>query len=471
MNIQTAKTAFIAAILLLPISQQGLANQSEQTVDLAVADPQSSEPASSNQESLAAQEEAPADAAAFVSEKAQSYIAAKRKKFSRQGKQVFMHSGTEIISVKPTEKAWGDARAMAYVAAQQKAREQLLKQLYVDVATKTIRQSFRSNQLPEFTANEIQTQSKLEAFINKLVALSEAVVDTELEELGIDPKEYDSAPASKRKVMMQKALTKTVKTAARGNISGSQIMKSYEKTDSNGNTAVAVIIATSNKKKNFLTSLYKSKGNIQPDLSKAKISVEDYLEKNKHNLLYQIGTKILWDDKGYPVLLSFGMAGNDCNPVDYEECVDNREFSFLDAELSAFSYISEAYHLTGKVESENSNTKDKSRTASVSLNESKQTETQEQTVAKIIKETRQLSELSSKVKGLVGIQQATRWTQKHPVTNREINGIVLAWHPLSEQETRAFKAGKPFKQKKNTGANVSFTPGSGESDGADDEDF
>ncbi len=440
-------------------------------VDPIDIDPQASEPALTKKEVEIAKTSGPDNAYTYVTEKAQSYIDKKRRKFSKQNKQVFMHSGSAIVALKPTENGWSSARILAYQEAQQKARERLLKQLYTDVTVETIRTSFKTNKLPEFTPEEIQTQSRLEAFWDKLVALSDAQVSKKLEELGIDPKIYDAASPTKRKNMMKKAITKTVGTRSYGDISGSQIMKTYEKTDSDGNTAISVIIASSNKKKSFLNSLRFSKGNIQANESKAKQSVEDYLAKNKDNLMYQYGTKVLWDEKGYPVLLSFGMSGNECNPSDYEECVDNREFSLIEAELDAFSHISESYNLTGSVKSQSSSTKDKSKNAAVSIEAGGNSEAVETTIARIIKETKQQSKMTSAVKGLVGLKQVTRWTDKHPITNREVNGVVLMWHPLAELETRAFKENKIIDRRSDNAAKVVIQAGAGESDEADDEDF
>lgn len=464
----------IFGITSLTLAGQSVAQstaQAGEVLDIVMLEEQAQQPAATGQEVVEAQEERPADAAAYVDEKAQQYIRDKRRKFASQNKQVFMHAGTALISIRPTEASWGDARVLAYTEAMQKAREAMLKQLYTSVATETIRKSFKSNRLPEFTAEELQAQSKFEALLDKVVALADATVDGELRELGVNPEEYNAAPPAKRKTMMQKAITQTVKTVSMGDITGTQIMKSYEKTDSNGNTAVSVVIATSVKKKNFLASLRKSKGNVAPEPRKAKMPVLDYLDKHQDNLMYQIGTKIHWDEKGYPVLLSFGMAGNDCNPADYEECVDNREFSYLDAELNAFAHIAETYNLVGKVESSSSSTSDKSKTASVTMNSPSEIETQEQTVAKVIKEISQMSKVSSNVKGLVGLQQVKRWSAKHPVTNREINGVVLMWHPMAEQATRAFKNNKELKKNKSSGTQATITPVSGESDGADDDDF
>ncbi|NDW21012.1 DUF6844 domain-containing protein [Alteromonas hispanica] len=467
------KSSIIRSVVLsFCFASAGILAQEQATekVDLIVEDKDSEQPASSNQETVKANKEQPEDAYAYVEEKARNYISEKRRKFSSQNKQVFIHSGTAVIRLKPTEAGWADARVLAYTEAQQKAREKLLKQLYTSVASETIRKSFKTNKLPQFTPSEIENQSKLEALLSKVVALADATIDSQLEELGVNPSEYNAAPPSKRKNMMQKAITQSVSTSSRGDITGSQIMKSFEKTDVNGNTAVTVVIATSNKKKNFLASLRKSKGNIEPSPEKAKLSIEDYLEKHRSNLMYQIGTKMHWDEKGYPVILSFGMSGNDCNISDYEECVDNREFSYLDAELNAWAHISEAYNLVGSVDSASTTTSDKSRTATVTLTDDNTTETQEQTVAKIIKETSLTSRMASSVKGLTGVQEATRWSAKHPVTDREVNGVVLVWHPLAEQATRAFKANKNVK-KKVPGGKVSFDPKSGESIEADDEDF
>lgn len=464
----------IFGLTSLTLTSQSVAQstaQAGEVLDIVMLEEQAQQPAATGEEVVEAQEERPADAAAYVDEKAQQYIRDKRRKFATQNKQVFMHAGTALISIRPTEASWGDARVLAYTEAMQKAREAMLKQLYTSVATETIRKSFKSNRLPEFTAEELQAQSQFEALLDKIVALADATVDGELRELGVNPEEYDAAPPSKRKTMMQKAVTQTVETVSMGDITGTQIMKSYEKTDSNGNTAVSVVIATSVKKKNFLASLRKSKGNIEPEPEKAKLPVLDYLEQHQDNLMYQIGTKIHWDEKGYPVLLSFGMAGNDCNPADYEECVDNREFSYLDAELNAFAHIAETYNLVGRVEAASSSTSDKSRTASATMNSPGDIDTQEQTVAKVIKEISQMSKVSSNVKGLVGLQQVKRWSAKHPVTNREINGVVLMWHPMAEQATRAFKNNKELKKNKSSGTQATITPVSGESDGADDDDF
>ena len=461
----------IATLLFLPLSFQLTAQeQPPEEVDLVVEDVQSQKPASTTQETIAAYQETSEDSYSYVEEKARKYILEKRRKFASQNKQVFIHSGTAAVKLKQTEAGWADARVLAYAEAQQKARESLLKQLDNNIKTNTIRSAFKTDKLPEFTPEEIQEQSKFEAILSKIVALTDATLDSQLEEVGVDPSEYNAAPPSKRKKILENSITRNVITTSRANITGTQIMKSFEKTDANGRTAISVVIATSNKKKNLLASLKKSKGNIEPNPDKAKISVEDYLEKHRDNLMYQIGTKLHWDEKGYPVLLSFGMSGNNCNVADYDECISNREFSYMDAELNAWAHISEAYNLTGSIDAKSSSTSVETNTATVTLRDDNNTDLQKDPVAQVIKEIASTSKMTSSVKGLTGIQEATRWSVKHPVTNREINGVVLVWHPLSEQETRSFKANKDIK-KKSSAARLTNKASAGESIEADDDDF
>ncbi|QSX37197.1 DUF6844 domain-containing protein [Shewanella sedimentimangrovi] len=445
-----------------------MANSEEQVVTEAEA--LSSAPTLTKEEVVAAKEQGLDDAYQYVSELAQEFVTSKMTQFAGQNKQVHLHFGTALVAAKPTEAGWSDSRIMAYQGAQLQARESLLKQLHRDVTSETLRTSFKTNKLPEFTAEELQSQDRLEAILDKVVTLVDATLDSKLNEMGIDAAEYSAAPPSKRKVMMQKAITRTAKQRARGDISGSQIMKSYEATDKNGNTAIAVVIATSVKKKNFLASLRLSKGNIEPSPEKAGEPLNQYLARQKNNLVYQYGTKLLWDEKGYPMLVSFGMSGNDCNPSDYEECVDNREFSFGDAELDALAHIAEGYSLMGTFESERSNTEHKTRTATATQTQSKETDVNEDTVAEIIKEISESSSMRSSVKGLVGVKTAMRWTEKHPITNREVNGVVLVWHPRAEQDTRTFKEGKIIEKKSNA-AKASIRSGVGESEEAANEEF
>ena len=383
------------------------------------------------------------DAFKDVDEKALQFVRKKKANLRRKGRlnEVFITSGSALVNAKTRQPDWGDARVIAYQQAQMKAREQLLKQLYAEVTSKTIRENFRTTKLPEFTPDELQNQNTLDSILEKIAALTNATLDEKLKEKGIDPDQYQKAPLEKRKLMLKKALTKTVTRESKGQLSGALIAKTFETTDRNGNTAISVVLMTSVKMKNTLATLRSSKGNIRPNKNKTGVNIEQFLAENKNNLMYQYGLKLIHDEQGYPVLLSFAQAGNSCNPVDYDSCIDNRGFALIDAENDAYSFIAEAYNLNGQLKSETTKGEEKTKEARVTATPDGEDRV-ETVVNRILRETRELSTMTSQVKNLTGVEEAMRWTKKHPVSGREINGVVLAWHPVHERAIRDFKKGK-----------------------------
>ncbi|MCW7551416.1 hypothetical protein NX722_01915 [Endozoicomonas gorgoniicola] len=397
-------------------------------------------PAQTQEAVIAASKNEVQDALRDVEKAASRHVAKQRRKLQSQGRsnEVFIAYGKALVSVSSTSPDWGDARVIAYQEAQNKARENFLRQLYAQVSSDIIKESFKTSALPEFTPDELQAQSSAESLLNKVAAYSHAVLDSKLEEQGIDPAEYKAAPLEKRKTMLKQAFTKGVKTRSYGDLSGAMITNTFETTDVNGKTAVAVVMKTSVKMKNILTELRSSKGVITPDENRRGVNIEDYLEANEPNLMYEYGLRLFRDEEGYPVLLSFSQAGNSCNPADYEECADNREFSYIEAYNDAMSHFAEAYNLNGFTESNTNKGKQKVTVARVNQSN----ETLKETVTTILRETKAMSKMQSEVKGLVGIYEAKKWSETHPVSNREINGVVLAWHPKREQALRTFKAHK-----------------------------
>ncbi|WP_298722208.1 DUF6844 domain-containing protein [uncultured Oceanisphaera sp.] len=449
------KHLFWAALLGLSsayvVAQEGPAPASLPQPAEVIVDEATQAPAQTELEIVKSAERGIDNAHLYVTEQADKFVRERKAAYRRQGRsqEVFLQYGVADVSRQPTSPDWADARSIAYLQAQTKAREALIKELYISISSDVAREAFTTNQGPEFTPEELQRSGKLDAMFDKLVAVADASLDQKLVELGVDPEEFNAAPPSKRKLMMRKAISRTVGTRSRGEIGGAMIIRTFEITDTNGNTSVAAVLSTSNKMKNVLASLRQSKGHVEPEPEKRGINLDSFLESNKANLMYEYGVKMMRDEQGYPMLVSFGMAGNDCNPVDYEECNDNRDFAFIEAEQEAYAHISEAYNLYGSMETQNTKGQERERNATLTKTDAGE-ETLEETTTTLLKETRQMSRMSSSVKGLVGLQVAKRWTHKHPISNREINGVVVAWHPQKEQAMRTFKAGKvPGQQGQN----------------------
>jgi hypothetical protein len=461
------KRLLFTSLLCFTVSATSVNAQTETTT----ADPameESQQPAATTEE--VKESAGVANAYQHVRQKSQDYVAKKRQRFAAKNKIVLMHAGSAQVGIPSQSKGWADARVIAYKEALQQAREAMIRQLYMDVSTETARRVFKTNQGPEVPEDGFKNSNVFSALLDKWVALKGATYDEELRELGIDPEQYNSAPPSVRKRMMEKSIMDETRQRARGDISGSIIVKSFEASDDNGNSAVSVVIAASNKMKNTLAGLRGSQGDIRPVAEKAGEPIMDYLINNRENLMFTIGTKLVWDEKGFPVLLSFGMSGNDCDPTDMTSCIDNQEFSFIEAEADAYGSLAQTYNLQGKTETltRSGITSAKDRTIS---KETDGVQTVDENINELIKETELTSTMTSSVKGLVGLQKAYEWTAPHPVTGHEVNGVVIMWHPEKEAAVRSFKNGKIDVKKRGKTAQRQYVPQSGEGLDSDDEDF
>ena len=115
----------------------------------------------------------------YVTEQADAYVRERKAAYQRQGRgqEVFLQYGVADVSRQPTSPDWADARSIAYLQAQTKAREALIKQLYISISSDVARESFRTNQGPEFTPEELQNSGKLESMLDKVVAVADASLD------------------------------------------------------------------------------------------------------------------------------------------------------------------------------------------------------------------------------------------------------------------------------------------------------
>ena len=71
----------------------------------------------------------------------------------------------------------------------------------------------------ESKANSSGMAGKLKAIANKVVALGDATLSDKLNELGVDPSQFDAAPESEKKVLFMEQYTQKAIVRAFGSIS------------------------------------------------------------------------------------------------------------------------------------------------------------------------------------------------------------------------------------------------------------
>lgn len=361
---------------------------------------------------------------------------------TRSGK-LYFGVGQANVMLRPESRDWGNARVMAYKEALLNAKADYLTHLGTSVVASSATRLFDdASQMPEFTPAELTSRNKLEEVLNKAVAVAGGVLDEKLTDLGIDPEEFRSAPSEKRAVMFERSVSDSVTQRARHELTGVIPVKSFEASDADGNHVVAVAIVASPKMRAFIDDVIASKGDIAPNADKASSMPLEQLFADKSALLNEFGIRRMYDDQGYPVLVSFGQSGNPYRGSDYQQLYDNRKVSFAAARADAFGNFATLFKSTGTFDETKSDVIRNQRVGIVRAEGRDISESEESSRA-FIRALEQEMETTGRVKDLAGTRELLRWTAKHPTYGHEINGVVYVWHPVSEQNARQLRENRP----------------------------
>jgi hypothetical protein len=370
-----------------------------------------------------------------VENKIGSYKLKVQNSLARQGKthSAFVYSGTADITVDKNDPSWSAYRTMAIKEAMARARESYLQELNVSTQSSTLNRLANKSGMPPATIDDFRAESSSTAIRDKVIAAIGGKLDAELEDLGINPEEYKAAPPEKRGDYLKASIAEQTKRTAYGNLSGMFLIKTFEVMKDNGEGTVGVVMAMSLKKKKLLKALIDSKGNIQPDGTKADskfTTISNYLVSKKDSLYLKSGTNIKYDELGYPFIISYGQAGVKFSTNSQIRSME-RKVAKPYAINDAWANLARTYNLSGKFSAETSQSKSNTtETISRLVNNNIET-TQSDTVSSLISEMTQMSKTSASIKGLTGVKIEYTWSKKHPITGKEIVGAVIVWHPVS----------------------------------------
>lgn len=357
---------------------------------------------------------------------------------ARNGK-LYFGVGQANIMLRPESRDWGNARVMAYKEALLNAKAAYLTHLGTSVVANSATRLFDdASQMPHFTPAELSSRNKLEEVLNKAVAVAGGMLDEQLVELGIDPEEFRSAPSEKRAILFERSVSDSVTQRARHELTGVIPVKSFEANDADGNHVVAVAIVASPKMRSFIDDVIDSKGDIAANPDKAIATPLDQLFADKAALINEFGIRRMYDDQGYPVLVSFGQSGNPYRGSDYQQLYDNRKVSFAAARADAFGNFATLFKSTGTFDESKSDVIRNQRVGVVRA-EGRDISESEESSREFIRALEQEMEATGRVRDLAGTSELMRWTAKHPTYGHEINGVIYVWHPISEQNARQLR--------------------------------
>lgn len=348
-------------------------------------------------------------------------------------KKSFIHSGLSKVPVDKTDLKWGDHRIAAFDDAIQMARVSFITEVNADLSSSTSKnKSYDSNSKKNVGFSDAEKRE----FIHKETALDvttdvvDAVIENETgKEVNIAGN-IELQPITKKVRGNESTTVKTNTVDAAAEISGTYVVRSFEAISVEGETWVGVVIRGSEKSKRQIRSIYEGGSSYQPVPEKVGKGIDPYMWFNQEydNLYKEVGTKLMWNERGYPVLLSFGQTSNPHVEGTFDYDMYETDFAADDASTRALGGLSEVFNLQGASNKKSSQGRTSYEEFTVTF-DGKSEEIESKKIEDIVKKIQSYSEMNSSTKGMQGLKEIGTFDNYHPVTNRKITGVVYAWSP------------------------------------------
>lgn len=386
------------------------------------------------------------DTADVIDEKIADYVRKIKQSLVKNGKQhsVFIYSGAAEIAVNRNDPRWSEYRAAALDKAVLEAQKDYLQTLNTDVENNVLYSKTSQAGLPTPTKEDFMNKNKMTSFLDKVVAVLEGKLDSELETMGIDPKKFEQASPSIKRDLFKESVVKEVVRSSYGDLAGMMVIKVYEELRDSGQGTVGVVMALSAEKRDQVRVMVDSKGQIAPLKAKANpefMSVYEMLFAQNDSLYLKVGSQIVYDKEGYPLLVSYGQAG-----VTYTESSQRRKLERESAQTfatnNAWASLAQTYNLSGDFRSATSEENQVRESEQFDLIAEGVRSKSSGIANNLIKKISESAAMTSSVQGMTGVSVEYEWRRKHPITGHEMVGSVLVWHPKTIQSAVNMASGK-----------------------------
>ena len=376
--------------------------------------------------SVCAQEATPEDAVAneaaveskSVQDMVEEYLNAKgysEGENAKGGKSFYVAVGYGVIQAPLENRGYADSRVNAYNKAMLDAKAKMAEYLEIAIRTETEHDYAEGN----FGGNEAaeQDESSITAKLKRLIV---AKIDKALREEGLDPDkaEREALERAAKKQLNSDFYKKVISTAAKAEITGMQVMCSFEGVPASGKGQIGVVAIWSPKLQAMAQSI--SRGTKLP-AGVGKRPIKDQIPNDKKVLLSTFGVQQKIDEDGNLVLVAFGQAGAVSESPQSANAARNK------AKMQAMAAIREFAGETVAVATDamNAESVEEFENAAASYEDVSAYSQKIKAVAETLK--------------ISGIATVKNWEAKHPLTGRMVYGAVCSWSPQQATKAQAMK--------------------------------
>ncbi|MEZ6852951.1 DUF6844 domain-containing protein [Halodesulfovibrio aestuarii] len=348
--------------------------------------------------------------------------------------QIFYTVSRARVKVSADHPDWANFRTMAFEEAYLKAQAEYMKFLGVSVRAAALQSIKEDPTMPEFTREELGSTNKFEEILEKAVAVVGSKLDNMLSENGIDPEKFKALPREKKKELLRNTIEKRTVTTASAELSGMIPVQTFEANNSEGRHEVAVAVVASPKFKSWISSIIANKGDLRPNPRKVGgPSVRSIVGNKPAALFQQFGIRRIYNQDGYPVLVSYGQAGNAYTGTDYDERAEGREMAMRHADAQAYANFAFLFKSHGMFSQDAGRKEVEKTVGTVEQQADGSIFSSKERSKEFISTLNQTINAKGCIKNLPGVRKLTSWTYKHPEYNQEIVGVIYTWSPQSSK--------------------------------------
>jgi hypothetical protein len=376
------------------------------------------------------------DPSQLVQDQMDVYVRQSGFQVREQAGELKIVQGIGNVDVPTTNPDWISQRSIAYDEALLNGIAEYVKQQGERITNDTVRSFYQAahQEPPPYDKNQTPGQSA--ELLRKILALGNAQVDSELQKLGVDPKQYAASPESQRYTQLSNTLIKKNIRQAFGDIVGLTPVKTFEGTDGKGNYSIGVVAVVSPAMREFAQQVLRAHGEFAP--APARAQDLDKVLGDQTALISQFGVRRMFDGNGLPVIVSFAQWAPAGNSDDPSVNGAYRQAAFSQAEERADGQISD--FLAGSAEySDESDTGHKMEKIAERLpdNYTQQDAVTKDVINGMMNEMRTRSNIH-----ITGVATFRKWSIKHPVSGQPVVGVVRVWSAAGEKAMRTIRDGR-----------------------------
>lgn len=249
------------------------------------------------------------------------------------------------VDVSPTQREYGKYVQLAYEKAYRQALNDFALSLCREIVSEMEDKSYvnEGSEAGQFKDKQAEGLSTWGSIYQKVAALTGAQLDKKLRELGVDPAQYSSCPPDQRQKLLEESAIKTTVKRVGETVSGVTLLHNQIQENSNGESAVGVVISTSPKVRAIADSL---RFGQKPNESAVGPAFEELLPLNDEAALADNwGTRVMVGPTG-PAVVAFGAwassyrGSNNALRERYESAARSQALSNAESALSNFLSMS-----------------------------------------------------------------------------------------------------------------------------------